>query len=351
MLFRSQAAGLGGARAPLIAAPGAIVLSGKAANFIWIHKAKLVADPGALFLNGRAANLIWQRATPGTENAYADPSLQLQKAIVAALKAGETGDLVGGRIYDAVPGGAIKPYVSFGTFVGLPEHGDCLNGGEMTITLDGWAAGPDTVQIKAIGAAIAADLDLAELELDAPQRLIEMTVEQTQYLRDADGITAHAIVTVHAFTEPAPFVPGPPRTTRAYADPGLQLQKAIVARLKAHSGVDAIIAGRIYDAVPGSAVKPYVSFGAFQLLPEHGDCLYGGEAFVTLDGWATGPDTVQVKQLGTAMANALDEAVLILDAPQRLVEMTVEQTEYMRDPDGITAHAAITVHAWTEPTN
>ena len=136
----------------------------------------------------------------------------------------------------------------------------------------------------------------------------------------------------------------------SYADPSLELQKAIVAALKADAAVTAIINGRIYDAVPGGAAKPYVSFGPFQLLPEHGDCLDGGEAFVTLDAWAAGPDTVQVKQLGTAIARALDLAPIVLDAPQRLVEMSVEQTQYMRDPDGITAHGVITVHAFTEPT-
>jgi hypothetical protein len=136
----------------------------------------------------------------------------------------------------------------------------------------------------------------------------------------------------------------------SYADPSLALQKAIVARLKADAGVNAIIAGRIYDAVPGNAVKPYVSFGPFQMLPEHGDCLDGGEAFVTLDGWAAGPDTVTVKQLGAAVAKALDLAPIVLDGGQRLVEMSIEQTQYMRDPDGITAHAVVTVHAYTEPT-
>ena len=134
----------------------------------------------------------------------------------------------------------------------------------------------------------------------------------------------------------------------SYTDPSLQLQRALVAVLKADAGVNAIIAGRIYDAVPGGAVKPYLSFGPFQMLPEHGSCLDGGEAFVTLDGWAAGPDTVQVKQLGAAVAKALDLAPIVLDAPPRLVEMTVEQTQYMRDPDGITAHAVITVHALTD---
>jgi hypothetical protein len=133
----------------------------------------------------------------------------------------------------------------------------------------------------------------------------------------------------------------------AYADPSLQLHKAIKARLDAFVEM---VEGRIYDAVPGNAVKPYISFGPFQLLPEHGDCLDGGEAFVTLDGWCAGPDSVQIKQLGKAVAAALDLAPLSLDSPQRLVEMSIEQIQYLRDPDGITAHAVISVHAWTEPT-
>ena len=132
---------------------------------------------------------------------YADPSLPMQKGSLSRMKDGQTGALTSGRIYDAVPGNAAKPYVSFGPFQLLPEHGSCLNGGEAIMTLDGWAAGPDTVQVKAIGAAIAADLDGVEFELDG-QRFVDVSVEQIQYMRDPDGLTAHAVVTVHAWTEP-----------------------------------------------------------------------------------------------------------------------------------------------------
>ncbi len=133
------------------------------------------------------------------------------------------------------------------------------------------------------------------------------------------------------------------------ADSALELQKAIVATLKADAAVNAIIAGRIYDAVPQNAALPYVSLGPFDLVPEVGDCIDGATMFIQLDGWAAGPDTVQVKRLGAAIAAALDEATLTLDAPQRLVEMTLERTQYLRDPDGITAHAAMTIRAATEP--
>jgi hypothetical protein len=135
---------------------------------------------------------------------YSDPSLALQKGSLSILKAGTTGVLVGGRIYDGVPPNAVKPYVSFGPFQLLPEHGDCLDGGEAIMTIDAWSVVPgtsSTVEVKAIGAAIARDLDRATLTLDG-QRMIEFSIEQIQYMRDPDGITAHGVVTVHAWTEP-----------------------------------------------------------------------------------------------------------------------------------------------------
>jgi uncharacterized protein DUF3168 len=135
----------------------------------------------------------------------------------------------------------------------------------------------------------------------------------------------------------------------SYRDPALPLQKATLAWLNNHS-TGPKVSGRIYDGVPSNPVKPYISFGPFQMLPEHGDCLNGGEVFMTLDAWAAGPSTVQVKDIGAAIAADLDEAPIVLDGGQRLVDISIEQTQYLRDPDGLTAHAVITVHAWTEPT-
>ena len=136
---------------------------------------------------------------------YSDPTLAMQKGSLNIMKAGATGTLVDGRIYDGLPDKPIKPYVSFGPFQLLPEHGDCLDGGEAFMTLDVWSVvsgtNGSTIEAKQIGAAIAADLDRQTLELDG-QRMIELSIEQVQYMRDPDGLTAHAVVTVHAWTEP-----------------------------------------------------------------------------------------------------------------------------------------------------
>jgi len=135
------------------------------------------------------------------------------------------------------------------------------------------------------------------------------------------------------------------------ADSSLALQKAIIDRLTADPGVSAIVANRVYDGVPSPVVKPYVSFGSFQVLPEEADCSEGVSVTIQLDGWAVGPKTVEVKRLGAAIARSLQWAEMPLDEDQRLVIMSVEQIQYMRDPDGLTAHAVVTVRGQTEPSN
>ena len=135
----------------------------------------------------------------------------------------------------------------------------------------------------------------------------------------------------------------------SFADPALPLQKAFVAKLSADPVVSGMVGTRIYDAVPMAATKPYISFGTFQMLPEHGDGLDGGEAVIQLDAWANGPDSVEVKRLGAAIAACLDETTLTLD-DNRLVGIEIEQTQYLRDPDGITAHGVISFRALTDPT-
>ena len=132
-------------------------------------------------------------------------------------------------------------------------------------------------------------------------------------------------------------------------DASLPVQKAIRARLIADAAVNGLVAGRIYDGVPLNATKPYLSFGPFQVLPEDADCSDGVSIFVTLDGWTAGPDSVVTKRLGAAVAASLAWAEMTLDEGQRLVICSIEQLNYLREPDGLTGHAVVTVRAQTEP--
>lgn len=136
------------------------------------------------------------------------------------------------------------------------------------------------------------------------------------------------------------------------ADASLPLQKAILAALKADPTVNGLVGGRIYDNVPATATMPYISFGPFDVLTEEADEYEGSDTSLQIDAWSGGGATVgsvQVKQIGRAIRDVLHEANLTLDEDQRLVALTVDVIRYLRELDGITQHAAVTVRARTEP--
>jgi hypothetical protein len=132
-----------------------------------------------------------------------DATLPLQKAIIGALrKAAAIRAIVDGRSYDSPPANAQKPYVSIGPVLSLTEIAQDYGGADITIQIDGWSSGPQTLEIKQLGAALHATLHEAELELTDQQRLVALTVEFIRYLPEPDGITQHAVCSVRARTEP-----------------------------------------------------------------------------------------------------------------------------------------------------
>jgi hypothetical protein len=144
------------------------------------------------------------------------------------------------------------------------------------------------------------------------------------------------------------------------ADPSLPLVKAINAHLRATVAVTELVSTykssgpSIFDQAPADVVKPFVSTGPIQMLPEFGDCIDGAQATIQLDAYAANntpgvAPTVRARQLGAAIAAALDENVLDLDPPLGMVMMEVDAVQYLREPDGITAHAIVTLTARCEP--
>jgi hypothetical protein len=128
----------------------------------------------------------------------------------------------------------------------------------------------------------------------------------------------------------------------------LELQKAIVARLKADAGVVALVGQRIYDQPPIAPVFPYISLGPDQTLPDRADCYDGSEVNLQVDAWSRAVGFPEVKRIAEAARAALQDAPLSL-AGHRLVDLTFVDGRTLRDPDGLTSHAAMTFRALTEP--
>jgi hypothetical protein len=143
--------------------------------------------------------------------AAGDASLTLQVAIYQRLVAdAAVMAIVGPRVFDEVPTGAAKPYVSFGPEQVLISRGQDTDGSDIAVQLDAWSSGPGRIEVKQLAIAIRAALDRAPLDLagldakwGAAQRLVNLEIEQTRYLREQEGRVWHAALIFRAITEPA----------------------------------------------------------------------------------------------------------------------------------------------------
>lgn len=128
------------------------------------------------------------------------------------------------------------------------------------------------------------------------------------------------------------------------ADPSLDLQKAIIAALRAAAPVTALVAQRVFDQVPPSSQFPYISYGSDQIIQDDAACITAYEASVQIDVWSRDNGQPEMKRIAGAVREALHEAELDLDN-YALVLFEHESTRYLDDEDGITHHAAMTFKA------
>lgn len=138
------------------------------------------------------------------------------------------------------------------------------------------------------------------------------------------------------------------------ADPVFDLQAAIVPALVADASLAALIAGRVYDDVPPTREFPYISIGPVQAIQQDtDDCICAYEVSLQMDVWARGSAIngggyerarPQMERVAGTLRQVLHGADLTLDN-HRLVQIRHTDTLYLRDPDGQTAHGAVTFRA------
>lgn len=124
-----------------------------------------------------------------------DPSLALQGAVVARLKADTmVAALIGPRVYDEVPASAIFPYIVVGDGQVVGDDDDCADVSEVTFQVHAWTRPPDAgwPKSKSIAAAVRTAMK-SPLTLPGFDVLL-CEFAQIQFLRDPDGLTRHAMV-------------------------------------------------------------------------------------------------------------------------------------------------------------
>ncbi|TPI39310.1 DUF3168 domain-containing protein [Mesorhizobium sp. B3-1-9] len=129
--------------------------------------------------------------------------------------------------------------------------------------------------------------------------------------------------------------------------PSLELQGAIVARLKEVAGVTSLIGQRIYDTVPPNPIFPYVTFVPMDELSDDADCIKGFAITFDINVWSRAVGFPEAEKIGDAVRIGILEPELAL-AENALVYLQHRQTVFSRDPDGLTNRARMSFEAFAE---
>jgi hypothetical protein len=126
------------------------------------------------------------------------------------------------------------------------------------------------------------------------------------------------------------------------------IQKLVFDRLVAHSGVNSLVAGRVYDRPRSRATFPHITFGPSDFVVEDADCIVGRTETLQIDVWSQYEGGgLQAKQIMDAAKSALHDHEATL-ATGNLIQLRVIAGRVFRDPDGITTHGVLTVEAQVE---
>lgn len=128
--------------------------------------------------------------------------------------------------------------------------------------------------------------------------------------------------------------------------PMFELQAALAKRLKNDALLKGLINGRVFDRVPAQAEFPYISFGPSDETSADADCINAFEISFQIDCWSRAVGFQEARKIADAVRQALKpDLVLAINA---LVYLEHRQTRTIRDPDGLTSHAALTFEAVAE---
>lgn len=129
------------------------------------------------------------------------------------------------------------------------------------------------------------------------------------------------------------------------SEPSLALQKAMRQRLIAHGPLTALVpASAIVDRNARPEVFPCILIGEGQTGAPEGLARHRHEVYADLHLWKAETGLVGVKLIAQAVREALADMPRLIDQ-NRIADLYVQQSRFMRDPDGVHSHGVLTVAA------
>lgn len=130
--------------------------------------------------------------------------------------------------------------------------------------------------------------------------------------------------------------------------PANELQAAFYQALIGSADVAALVGDRVFDRVPMDGDQaPFITLGDGGEVPDATDCVVTADHAVIVNVWSENQGGYrEAKEIAFAVKKAV---MLIADLPTHaLIGISLQDTRYLRDPDGITSQAVLTFGAMVE---
>lgn len=124
----------------------------------------------------------------------------------------------------------------------------------------------------------------------------------------------------------------------------LPLQAAVVAALKAHAPLTAIVGVKVYDRVPANTAPPYVTVTGWQEIEDGTDCMDASEVFFDVQCFSTAVGRPEAARIAGAVKDALHR-LTPATAGWANTEISYRGTQYFTETDGTTTRAVVNFQA------
>jgi hypothetical protein len=123
------------------------------------------------------------------------------------------------------------------------------------------------------------------------------------------------------------------------ASPSLPVQTAIQTRLSGDATLMGLVT-RVGDNIPDGQKFPYVVIGEETESADNTHTDKGRDSTLTLHVWSRALGFKEAKTIASRIDDLLDEHALVVTG-WRVVRLSLEFTNALRDPDGITRHLVL----------
>lgn len=129
----------------------------------------------------------------------------------------------------------------------------------------------------------------------------------------------------------------------------LAAQRLAVTRMRQRAGVTALVpSGNIMDRNGRPEVFPCVLVGEAQTVADEADCVIGSEVFLTIHVWTRETTLEKCKLIAGEIRRALYQVSAVQDG--FALDFNFDDSRFMRDPGGESAHGVVTFRVLAEDT-